>query len=182
MLNDLFEKRRSYRAIEKIDITDDMIKELVVAASKAPSCYNNQPWRFVFVRDEEQLKKLHPALSKGNEWAYNGSLFIAVYADRKSDCLVAGREYFLFDTGMSVMNILLKAVEMDLVVHPIAGYDESKFKEILNIEDKYTLITVIVAGKKANQIPDSFTKEMIDMEKYPSPRKELNEIYSIDKV
>jgi len=182
MLIDLLNKRQSYRAIDKIEITDNIINELAIAASKAPSCYNKQPWNFVFVRNEDQLIKLRLGLSKGNEWAYNAPLFIAVYADKNADCIVANREYYLFDTGMSVMNLMLRAVEMDLVVHPIAGYDEHIFKNILGIKDKYNLITVVVVGKKADKIPEFFNDEMIAMENYPSPRKEFKEIMSIDKV
>lgn len=181
-LNDLLEKRRSYRALDKVEINEQMINELALAASKAPSCYNKQPWRYVFVKDTEMLNKLYSVYSKGNEWAQKGSLIVVVYANKKNDCIVDGREYYLFDTGMSVMNLMLKAVEMDLVVHPIAGFDEKLLKPMLNIKEENTVITLVVIGKKADKIPDDFSKDMIYLEENPSPRKELDDFISIDKV
>ncbi|GAB6139270.1 hypothetical protein JCM15060_24610 [Halanaerobaculum tunisiense] len=40
-----------------------MITDLVQAASLAPSCYNKQPWRYVFVEDDK-LRELHTAQAK----------------------------------------------------------------------------------------------------------------------
>ncbi|MGB9590523.1 MAG: nitroreductase family protein, partial [Candidatus Hydrothermia bacterium] len=62
------ETRRAFRSLEPVEITDDLVEDLASAASLAPSCFNNQPWRFVFVRDPEVLKVLHGTLSRGNEW------------------------------------------------------------------------------------------------------------------
>ena len=39
------ETRRSYRAFEKVKITEDMIAALAETVQLTPSCFNNQPWR-----------------------------------------------------------------------------------------------------------------------------------------
>jgi nitroreductase len=49
----------------------------------APSCFNNQPWRLVFVSEPEVLDKLHETLSGGNAWARAGSLIIAGFSPKK---------------------------------------------------------------------------------------------------
>lgn len=180
--NELLLKRRSYRAFEPVEIKDELFLELISAASLAPSCYNNQPWRFVFVRDEELRKKMSTTYSKGNEWANEGSLIIAVYSNKSTDCIVSDREYYLFDTGMATMNLMLKAVELGYIVHPIAGYNESKAKTILNIPQDSTLITLIVLGKKSDTIPEYFNETQVELELKPSPRKDLNEIFSVDSL
>jgi nitroreductase len=43
------EERRAYRSLDPAGITDDLINDLAESARLAPSCFNNQPWRFVFV-------------------------------------------------------------------------------------------------------------------------------------
>jgi len=73
-------KRRAYRSLEVVNITEDIIEDLARSASLSCSCFNNQPWRFVFVYDKEKLKELFSALSKGNKWAYNASMIIAVFS------------------------------------------------------------------------------------------------------
>ncbi len=47
-LREAIQKRRAYRALKPVEIKEDMVKKLVEMAALAPSCFNNQPWRFVF--------------------------------------------------------------------------------------------------------------------------------------
>ncbi len=152
MLNHIVEKRRAYRSLAPVEISLEDIRELVEVAKLAPSCFNKQPWRFVFVKDREILKKLFETLSRGNEWVRNASMLIAVFTSPELDCRVGNREYAFFDTGMSVAFLLLKATEMGLVAHPIAGYDEEKAKQVLKIPDEMTLITLIVVGAHSPRI------------------------------
>ena len=87
-IEETIKKRRAYRALESIEITDVAIEKLAQAAQLTASCFNNQPWRFVFVRDREMLGKLHSALSKGNSWAKKASMIIAVFGKKENDCLL----------------------------------------------------------------------------------------------
>ncbi|HOD54287.1 MAG TPA: nitroreductase family protein [Candidatus Cloacimonadota bacterium] len=180
-LNDLITKRRALRSIEKVTITDDMIYQLADAAKMAPSCYNKQPWHFVFVRSENQLEKMHEVMSKGNEWTYNSSLMIAVYSRKEEDCIVGSREYYAFDTGMASAFLQLKAVELGLSIHPIAGFNEEKAKTILNIPDEYQLLTILICGKETDRFWSSLGDQMLQIEKNRPPRKSFEEFCSIDK-
>ena len=58
--------RRAYRSLDPVPISDKLIKELAWSSSLAPSCFNNQPWRFVFVLDPDVLQETHAALSTSN--------------------------------------------------------------------------------------------------------------------
>ena len=139
--------RRAYRSLEQAEITKDIIKDLAESAQLAPSCFNNQPWRFVFVHETEKLEELQGALSRGNAWAENGSMIVAVFSEQELDCVIKNRDYFLFDTGMATAFIMLRATELGLVAHPIAGYNEEAVKKILNIPAEMQVITLLVMGK-----------------------------------
>lgn len=169
-------ERRAYRSLEGEIITDFMIGELARAASLAPSCFNNQPWRFVFVHEPEQLKRLFTALSSGNEWAHKASMIIAVFSQPDLDCQIKGRDYYLFDTGMAVGFILLRATEMGLVAHPIAGYRHGEAKEILEIPEHMTLITLIMVGKKSHSLSAVLSEKQVRDEKQRPPRLALDKI------
>ena len=67
MLRDILDRRRATRSLAPVEITQAMIKDLAESARLMPSCFNKQPWRFIFVYDKEQLTRLHSALNKGNE-------------------------------------------------------------------------------------------------------------------
>lgn len=147
-LNDAINSRRAYRSLEYVEITEDTVKKLASSASLAPSCYNKQPWRLVFVYEPDALEKIKTALSSGNAWAKKASMIIAVFSKKDYDCMLEGRDYFLFDTGMAVGLLVLEATQLGLVAHPIAGYNEQRAKEILGLPDDVQVITLVVVGKK----------------------------------
>ncbi|UYP44038.1 hypothetical protein NEF87_000323 [Candidatus Lokiarchaeum ossiferum] len=156
-VNVALEKRRAYRSLTNVEISDEIVEKLGKAAQLMPSCFNKQPWRFVFVKDDPNLNRLkEEALNEGNRWAKESSMIIAVFTKKDLDCVIKDREYYMFDTGMAVSAILLRATELDLVAHPIAGYSPEKVKEILEIPDEYTVITLLIIGKKNAEIPDYF--------------------------
>ncbi|MGC8943446.1 MAG: nitroreductase family protein [Caldisericia bacterium] len=173
------EKRRTFRSLEEIIITEELIKDLANSAILAPSCFNNQPEKFIFIKDKEMLKNIFSALSKGNEWAQFASMIIVVYSKKELDCDLKGREYYLFDIGLSVGFLLLRATELGIVAHPIAGFDENKVKEILNIEEEMKVITLIIIGKKFSKIKDILTEKQKLQEDNRPERKKFEEFAKI---
>lgn len=158
-------KRRAYRSLAPAHITDELIDDLTHCAQLFCSCFNNQPWRYVFVDDSEVLLKLHAAFSQGNEWAQAASMVIAVLSKPALDCVIKKRQYYLFDTGMATAAIILRATELSLVAHPIAGYNQKKTKEILNIPDEMEVIALVIVGKHADTINPALSGKQIDAEK-----------------
>ena len=176
------ETRRSYRSIEEVEVTEELISDLAEAASLAPSCYNNQPWRYVFVYEEEQLKKLQQSLADANQWAKNGSLLIAIFSQADYDCIVNDREYYLFDVGMSVNNMVLRATELGLVTHLMAGFNEEQAKDILNIPQDMKLISLLVIGKQRDEIDPDLSPDMKKGEKKRPERLDLSEFVYHNQV
>ncbi|MEW6528171.1 MAG: nitroreductase family protein [Spirochaetota bacterium] len=174
-LQKAIEARRAYRSLAPVTITENMVSELAKAAALAPSCYNNQPWRFVFVYEPGKLDELKKALAKGNEWALKASMIIAVFSKEKDDCVLKNRIYHQFDTGMATALLLLKATELGLVAHPIAGYDEEAVKKACVIPHEFTVITLIIIGKKDDVIHDDLSEWQKESEKSRPPRKPLED-------
>ncbi len=162
-------ERRAFRSLEPIEITDHLINELAESAQLAPSCFNNQPWRFVFVNDSLVLEKLHSSLSSGNVWAFKASLIVAIFSNKEYDCFVKGREYYLFDTGMATAFLILRATEMGLVAHPIAGFNEEIVKSVLEIPEDVTVITLVIIGKHSETISPVLSEKYVkDEQKRPT--------------
>ena len=176
-------KRRAFRSFEPIKITHDIISELAEAAQLSPSCMNNQPWKYVFVKEKKQLEKMVGALATNNRiWGKNASLIIGVFSQPTDDCIIKERLYNLFDTGMATAFLILRATELGLVAHPIAGYNEEKAKEIMNIPNEMRLITLLICGKKSDQVPSDFLKYMIEQEVTRPKRKPINEFIFHEKL
>ena len=63
--SDLFEAIYTQRAIRRWlpdPLPDDLLWQIVEAATKAPSGSNSQPWRFLVIRDAEARRRLAEAL------------------------------------------------------------------------------------------------------------------------
>jgi len=141
------ETRRANRALSTRSIDNDVLQRIMSAAVLAPSCMNNQPWRFIVCTEPDLLAKVKTALSSGNYWAQNAPAIIAVFTDDALDCtLKDGRSYALFDTGMAVMNLQLQAVREGLYVHPVAGFDSAVIRLHLDVPDNYRIVTLIPLG------------------------------------
>ncbi len=167
--------RRAYRSLSPIEITRSLIDDLATHAGLSASCNNNQPWRFVFVYDRSQLERLHTALSKGNKWVQLASMIIAVFSKAEDDCIVKDRIYNLFDIGMASAFLILRATELGLVAHPIAGFNQDKVKEILEIPAEYQVITLVNVGKKAEDIHPYLDEDQTAREVKRPERLQLRE-------
>jgi len=149
-VNPLIQTRRAYRALSEEPVARAVLDRLVEAAHLAPSCSNNQPWRFV-VAHGEALERVKAALPGGNYWAKRAPAIIALASHRDLDCKLSdARDYFLFGCGMATGMLMIQATQMGLVAHPIAGYDPLAVKEALAIPSEYVLITLIVIGKRGD--------------------------------
>ena len=163
-VHDAIEQRRAYRSLERATETERTARDLASHAMLAPSCFNKQPWRYVFVYGQEALERLHDALAEGNEWAQAASMIVAVFSRKDLDCDVHGREYYLFDVGLSTAFLVLRATELGLVAHPIAGFDEGAAKDILGIGEEMKLITLVIVGKHSERINDLLTEKQAEAE------------------
>ena len=179
-VKEALETRRAYRAFEQVEITDDMIKELAAAAQLMPSCFNNQPWKFVFVRSKEALAKVHSTLPAANAWVKKASVIVAAFARKDYDCVIKEREYYLFDLGQAVGALQLRAAELGLVSHPIAGFDNEQVRLALGIPEGNMVITLINLGKKSANL-EGLTPPQAAQETGPRPaRLALENICIVD--
>jgi nitroreductase len=173
-------KRRAYRSLDAIEITQDLIRDLAECAQLAASCFNNQPWRFVFVYDKQMLQRMHEALSKGNEWIHHASMIVVVFTRKDLDCDVKGREYYLFDTGMATAHMILRATELGLVAHPIAGFHENKVREILGIPEDMTVITLVNFGKRRLELRPELSEKQREWEQERPQRLPLEKFVHLN--
>jgi nitroreductase len=178
-LKEAIESRRALRSLVPADIDRALIEELARCAALSASCFNNQPWRYDFVAGGEKLEEMYDALAKGNEWARKASMIVAVHSKVEDDCRVGGRDYFLFDTGMATATMILRAVDLGLVAHPIAGFDGSRVKEILGIGEDETVITLVIVGKHADRIDPILSDKQKKAERERPERMPLGDFIRI---
>ena len=151
------EVRRAKRAISEKKIPEEVVARIMTAATYAPSCFNNQSWRFLVVLNEEDLSKIHEALPDANYWVKKASMVVAVATKPDLDCQLSDRrDYALFDCGLATENLVLLAFKEDLYAHPIAGFDPFKVKENFSIPEDFIVIALVAVGYPSD---DTFLNE-----------------------
>ena len=140
-------QRRAKRALSEKRIPEDIVRRIMTAATFAPSCSNNQPWRFLVVTEEQSLNMIHQALSGGNYWAKKAPVIVAVTTKPDLDARLSDRrDYALLDCGLAVENLMLQAFKEGLYAHAMAGFDPLVVKEAFRIPDEFVVITLVALG------------------------------------
>jgi len=179
-VKEAIEARRAYRALAPVEISEDTVHDLAEAARLAASCFNNQPWRFVFVRDQDVLARLFETLPDGNAWARAASMIVAVISRADLDCQIMGRDYFLFDSGMATAQMILRATELGIVAHPIAGYSPKEVRGVLGIPDDMAVVTLVIFGKHTDEVSDLLSEGQAASEAKRPERRPFEEIVWMD--
>ena len=171
-LHDAVMTRRSVRKFTDYTVTDDEIKELMQAAQWAPSWSNTQCWEFIVVRDKDLIKQVTDTYSGTNparKCSESASVLIACCA--KSD-LPGYRDgvkrtkfdsWYMFDLGIAVQNIWLRAHDLGLGTVVVGSIDHAKCGELLNVKPPYELVCVLPVGKP------------VELKKEGPKRKEISE-------
>ena len=83
---------------------------------------------------------------------------------------------------MATAFIILRATELGLVAHPIAGYKEDLVKEILGIPDDMQVITLLNVGKHSETISSLLSEKQVESEKERPERLSLEEFAYVNGV
>jgi nitroreductase len=170
----LITTRRARRRLLPDEIPSDSLLRILEAARWAPSCANNQPWKY-YLCTGETAAAVREALLGGNYWADNAPAYIVASVDRSDSCqLDDDREYALLDLGFSMQNLLLQAHAEGLVAHPMAGMKPLKVKEILSISENYRVMALISLARLGGDRELSAKHE--ELEAGIQPRKPLEDI------
>jgi len=102
--------RRSIRKYTDQPVADDLVTELLRAAMAAPSARNQQPWRFIVVRERDRLEAVAVAQPDAG-MARNAQVAIVVCADLD---LVESEGFWIQDCAAAVENLLLAAHSLGL--------------------------------------------------------------------
>jgi nitroreductase len=127
------------------------------------------------------LKNMHQALSSGNEWAKKASMFIIVLGKQEDDCVIHDRIYYRFDIGMATGAMILRATELGLVAHPIAGYNPRTSREILGIPEDIDVIALVIVGKHSNEISPVLSEKQVRDEKRRPKRIDIDDFVYINR-
>ena len=149
-LFDTIYQRRSIRKFTDQDVDRDLILKILDAGRMAPSGLNNQPWRFLVVKDEERKIKLAECTKYGHI-VRRANTLIVVFLD-KDAMYNATKDYQA--AGACIQNMLLAIHGLGLGGVWLGEIlnQESQVHEVLNTDPtRLELMAVIVLGYPAQK-------------------------------
>lgn len=138
------------------EVEQEKIHQILEAAIVAPSGRNRQPWHFIVVRDKKIIESMvNRCFNEVNLVAKEAPVIIVACANPSDAIITAGKEYYLFDLGLAVENMVLTATSLGLATHIMAGLNEEELKKSLGIPAEFR---VVVAIPVAYPTGDSYEK------------------------
>ena len=152
-INDLAARRWSPRAFDaNRSVAPAQKMALIEAARWAPSCFGEEPWRFLTwdrTSDAAGWQKAFDCLSENNrKWVKNVPLLFLACAGSKLNNGNPNR-WAQYDTGMAALSLGLEALAQGLVTHQMGGFDMAKARAAFAIPEEYTPMAMIAVGYQA---------------------------------
>jgi nitroreductase len=176
-INPLLLRRWSPRALSGEPVSEEELMALFEAAKWAPSAYNAQPWRFIYVKNNTpDWEKLFSVLAAPNQiWVKKAAVLILILAQKNFAYNDQPNRTALFDAGAAWENLALEAVSRGLIAHAMSGFDYEAARFNLNIPAAYEIAAMIAVGRPGDK---EDLPEKLRAAEFPSDRKKRREISS----
>ena len=179
-INQTIANRWSGRAFDAAKpVSKEQILSLCEAARWAPSCFGDEPWRFL-VWDKnsnaDAWQKAFDCLAPSNQtWVKNAPVLLLVCADTLFGHNQTPNRWAQYDTGAAGENLCLQAADLGLMAHQMGGFNVDAAREAFAIPAQFTLMAVVAVGYAgdANLLPD----ELKARELAPRKRKPIGDLF-----
>jgi nitroreductase len=161
---DVVRARRSVRSYLPDPPAESLIRQVLEAGMLAPSAGNRQPWEFIIVRDDQELKKaIVQTTYRGNswqnglhqDWLLQAPVLIVVCGNVERSAARYGWEHahkILYqDTAACIENMLLAATALGLASCWIGGYDMVALMNLLKLPPMVPPVGFLPLGYAAAQ-------------------------------
>lgn len=150
-VHDLIAKRWSCRAFDASKpVSREQIVAMLEAARWAPSCFGDEPWRFIVWdknSDAAAWRKAFDCLVEWNQnWVKNAPVLVLATANSLFRKNGNPNRWGQYDTGAAAENLCLQAVASGLMAHQMGGFDEEKTRRTFNIPKEFALMAMIAVG------------------------------------
>lgn len=153
-IHELLARRWSPRAFDPArNLSREQITALCEAARWAPSCFGDEPWRFVLcdrASDEAAWRAALGCLTEKNQrWAQHAPLLVAVSAAERFAHNAKPNRWGQYDSGAAAENLCLQATALGLSAHQMGGFDAAKVRESLGVPPDYHCMAMVAVGYQA---------------------------------
>jgi nitroreductase len=174
-INETVAMRWSPRAFDASKpVSQQQIIALLEAARWAPSCFGDQPWRFIVwnkTADATAWQQAFDCLADSNKtWVINVPVLILICADTLFGHNQSPNRWAQYDTGAAAENLVLQASHMGLGAHQMGGFNSDIAREKFNIPAQFTPMAMLAIGYigEADNLPEELkARELADRQRKP---------------
>ena len=140
--------RFSTRSFQDRDIPRETLMDILEAARFAPSCFNEQPWRFVIGwrgRDLHQTIFSH-LTEKNQAWNANTPILLVLIANQ--EFAYNGKDNFWakFDLGTAWGFLPIQAQNLGVATHAMGGFRKRDLHQALGLAEEELPVAVVAMG------------------------------------
>jgi nitroreductase len=158
-------------------VSREQLLSLLEAARWAPSCFNDQPWRYIVWdrhSNPDPWQQAFECLAEGNQaWVKNAPILMLAASDNAFGHNGKPNRWGQYDTGAASENICLQAAAMGLAAHQMGGFDVARLKTVFAIPEHIACMAMIAVGYQAPV--EILEGELREKEKAERTRKALTE-------
>jgi len=168
---------RAYDAAKTV--SHEQVLALLEAARWAPSCFGDQPWRFIVwnkASNPQVWQQAFDCIVPGNQaWVKDAPLLVLVCADTLFGHNQKPNRWAQYDTGAAAENLCLQASSMGLMAHQMGGFDAALVSEKFSIPAQYTAMAMVSVGYQADI--STLAGDVLARETAERSRKPLSELF-----
>lgn len=177
-IDELLARRWSPRAFARDRaVSRAQLIALAEAARWAPSCFGEEPWRYVICDRNvarAQWEAVLAALTGANPtWAAHAPVLIAIVAAPRFSHNDKPNRWAQYDTGAASMSMALQAAALGLAAHQMGGFDSDRLRAALDIPADHTPMAVMAVGYAT--AADTLPPDLAAREIAPRKRRALSE-------
>lgn len=141
-------ERFSIRNYKTDKVPFDVVVKIVDAARMAPSWGNKQSWKFIIVDSRVEKKLLGKASGQDNiaKACEDAPFVVVLCANAKESGVKNSMEYYLFDCGLAMENLVLAAQSEGLSTCIVGWFDEKTVKGLLNVPEDIRIVAFTPLG------------------------------------
>lgn len=148
-IHELLARRWSPVAFDPRPLPRTQLASLLEAARWAPSCFNEQPWRFIVAPrdDADVFATALGCLAEGNQaWAKNAGALLFTTAKQTFTRNDKPNRYAAHDVGLAVENLVIQAMADGLFVHQMGGILHDRVRETYGVPEDFDVLTGVAVG------------------------------------
>jgi len=153
------QKRRSIRKYKPDPIPRIDLNFILEAARLAPSCGNQQCWKFIVVTNES-LKRIIGKICRLN-WLPQAPAIIVCCADPSKSGVKGDQELYMVDVGISLEHLILAATSLGLGTCWVGMFNEKHLKQALHVPKNIRVVALTPLGYP-NEKPRPTTRKSLD--------------------